>query len=51
MRYVLHTKTEAQPVRTLTHSYTVMPISMDGASFLNYVFVFMGHEVHCDFVP
>jgi hypothetical protein len=36
---------------TLTHSYTIMPISMDGASFLNYMFVFMGHEVHSDFVP
>lgn len=44
-------KTEQQPVNILIHSYTVMPVSTDGASFLNYMFVFMGHEVHSDSGP
>jgi hypothetical protein len=48
---LIHTKTEAQPISTLTQSYTVMPISMDGASFLNYMFVFIDHEVHSDSLP
>jgi hypothetical protein len=29
---------------TICHSHTIMPISMEGASFLNYMTVFMGHE-------